>query len=156
MKIFTYLVKILPIYSLFIPIIGGANLRIGGFPLLPALFLIPVYYWLVFRPDWVPLWSLFIAGLFYDALMGTELGISSVLLMVSTLVGYYVRPFLSPQRFYLMWGIFCFYSFCYLLLYGVLTSGGWPLVFSWIYGALFYPLLAWFLSYLHMRLASHV
>ena len=156
MKFFSYFLKILPLYSLFIPIIGGANLRIGDFPLLPTLFLIPVYYWLVFRPDWVPLWSLFIVGLFYDALMGTELGISSVLLMVSTLIGYYVRPLLSPHHFYLMWGIFCFYSFCYLTLYGILTSGGWPLVFSWIYGVLCYPLFSWGLSHLHMRLQAHV
>jgi rod shape-determining protein MreD len=156
MKIWSYFLKTLPLYSLLFPIIGGANLRMGNYPLLPALFLIPVYYWLVFRPDWVPLWSFFIVGLFYDALMGTELGISSLLLMVSTLVSHYMRPFLTPHSFMLMWGTFGFYSFCYMLLYGILTSGGWPLVFSWIYGLLFYPLFSWALSYLHMRLEPHV
>src|SRR5437773_7376015 len=140
MKILLYTLKTLPFFTIIFRIIGSANLRIGDYPLLPALVLIPVYYWLVFRPDWLPLWSLFVIGLFYDALMGTELGISSLLLMLSTFIGHYVRPLLNPQHFPLMWGIFCFYSFCYLILYGLLTSGGLPLLFSWLYGLIFYPL----------------
>ena len=156
MKPFLCLLKTLPFWSVIFLIIGGSNLRIGEYPVLPALFLIPIYYWLVFRPDWLPLWSLFIIGIFYDALMGTDLGLTSLLLMLSTLVGYYVRPLLNPQYFLLIWGIFCFYSFCYLSLYGFLTSGGISLLFSWLYGILLYPLMAWPLSHLHKRLQIHV
>jgi len=156
MKPLFFLLKTLPFWSVIFFIIGGSNVRIGEYPVLPALFLIPLYYWLVFRPDWLPLWGLFIIGIVYDALMGTGLGVSSPLLMLSMLIGHYVRPLLNPQHFSLIWGIFCFYSFCYLTLYGVLVSGGAPLLFSWVYGILLYPLMAWPLSHLHRQLQNYV
>lgn len=156
MKIFLYSLKIIPFLSVLFIVLGGCSLRLGEYPLLPALFLIPVYYWLIFRPDWLPLWSLFGLGVFYDALMGSELGISSLLLMLSAVPGYYIRPLLTPQHFFLIWGSFCFYSCFYLTLYGFLVSVGTPLLFSWMYGVVLYPLIAWALSQLHLRLQSYV
>ena len=148
--------KLLPFFSVLFIIMGGCTLRIGEYPLLPALFLIPIYYWVIFCPNWLPLWSLFGIGIFYDALMGSELGFSSLLLMLSIVAGHYIRPLLNPQNFSLMWGIYCFYSLCYLILYGVLVSGGLPLLFSWVYGIILYPLIAWALSHLHLRLQYYV
>ncbi|MBA3813838.1 MAG: rod shape-determining protein MreD [Alphaproteobacteria bacterium] len=156
MKIFLHTLKTLPFLTVLFIILGGCSLRIGNYPLLPALFLIPIYYWLIFRPDWLPLWSLFGIGIFYDALMGSELGFSSLLLVLSGLIGYYIRPILSSQHFFLIWGIFCCYSLCYLMIYGLLFSGGWALLFSWAYGIVLYPLVAWSLSHLHLRLQSYV
>lgn len=155
MKLLYFFCKMLPFWSVIFLIICGSTLRLGDYPLLPALFLIPIYYWLVFRPDWLPLWALFIIGMIYDALMGTYLGISSLLLMLSMLTSHSIRPLLNPQHFPLMWGLFCFYSFCYLTLYGLLVSGGLPLLFSWGYGVLLYPLMALPLSYLHRQLQNH-
>jgi rod shape-determining protein MreD len=143
MRFFWPYLKSLPFFSVLFIILGGCSLRIGVYPLLPSLFLIPLYYWLVFRPDWLPPWSLVGIGIFYDALMGSELGFSSLLLIVSTLVGNYVRPFLNPQHFFLIWGSFCFYSLCYLIVYGFFSSGPIePLLFTWICGIALYPLLA--------------
>lgn len=156
MKIFLHSLKSLPFFSVLFIIMGGCSLQIGGHPLLPALFLIPVYYWLIFRPDWLPLWSLLGIGIFYDTLMGSSLGLSSLLLMLSTIASLYIRPLLNPQRFYDVWGGFCFYSLCYLMFYGVFVSGGFPLVFSWIYGVVLYPLIAWGLSHMHVRLQAYV
>lgn len=156
MKIFLYPLKIIPFFSIIFIILIGSNLRISETPLLPALFLIPVYYWLIFRPDWLPLWSLFGIGVFYDALMGSELGISSLLLMLSIVAAHYIRPLLASQQFFLIWASFCFYTFCYLILYGIFGSAGLPLFFSWIYGIVLYPLIAWALSHLHLRLQSYV
>lgn len=156
MKIFLHCLNLLPFFSVLFIIMVGCDLRIGEYPLLPALLLIPIFYWLIFRPNWLPLWSLFGIGIFYDTLMGSELGFSSLLLMLSAVAGHYIRPLLTPQHFFLMWGSFCFYSFCYLILYGILVSGGLPLLFSWIYGVLLYPLIAWTLSHLHLRLQAYV
>ena len=156
MRIFLFPLRLIPLCSVFFIILGGCSLLIGDYPLLPALFLIPIYYWLIFRPDWLPLWSLFVIGIFYDALMGSELGLSSLLLMLSTVAGNYIRPLLTPQHFFLIWGSFCFYSLCYLILYGILASGNLPLLFSWIYGVILYPLIAWILSHVHLKLQPHV
>jgi len=148
--------KTLPFFSVLFLITGGSTLCISGYPLLPALFLIPVYYWLVFHPDWLPLWSLFGIGLFYDALMGNELGFSSLLLMLSAFLGRYGRPLLISHNFSLIWGAFGLYSFGYLILYGFLVSGGFPLLVSWAYGVILYPFAAWALSHFYLRLQSYV
>lgn len=155
MRGFFLILKTISFLSVLFFIVGGSTLRIGGYPLLPALFLIPVYYWLVFRPAWLPLWSLFGVGIFYDALMGYELGVSSVLLMLSAFLGQYIRALLSTFHFLLIWTSFSLYSLGYLILYGFFTSGGFPLFISWIYGIILYPLVAWILSHLHIKLQSY-
>jgi len=146
---------IFPFFTLILILLGGSHVTLGGYPVMPAVFLIPVYYWLVFRPDWLPLWSLFGVGLFYDALMAHDLGLSSFLLMLSSVLGQYIRPFLIPHNFLFMWGIFGVYSLLYLTIYGCLVSGGLSFVISWGYGFLIYPLMAFGLSHLHQRLQSY-
>lgn len=156
MRLSRIFLKILPFCSVLLVIILGCSLRIGAYPLLPALFLIPVYYWLVFRPDWLPLWGLFGIGIFYDSLMGYELGISSLLLMLSAFLGQYIRPLLNPHRFLLIWGAFVLYSLGYIILYGIVTSGKMSLLVSWIYGVILYPLIAWIINHFHLRLQAYV
>lgn len=156
MSLFSRLLQTLPFLSIICLILGGCSLTLGGYPLLPVLFLIPVYYWLVFRPDWLPLWSLFGIGLFYDSLMGYDLGFSSLLLMGSAFLGQYIRPILSPYQFSRIWGVFGIYSLVYVILYGVLTPGRMTLLVSWGHGVILYPLIAWALSHLHRRLQFYV
>ncbi|OJW52668.1 MAG: hypothetical protein BGO67_09380 [Alphaproteobacteria bacterium 41-28] len=155
MKPLHHFLKTLPLLSVLFMIMGCCGLSLGDYPLLPALFLTPVYYWLVFHPSWLPVWGLFGVGLFYDALFGYELGFSCLLLMGSSFLGQYVRPLLNPDRFLLIWCGFGIYSLGYLILYGVLSSGGLPILVSWIYGVILYPLVAWVLSHLHLRLQSY-
>jgi rod shape-determining protein MreD len=131
---------------------GGCTIRLEGYPLLPAFFLIPVYYWLVFSPNWLPLWSLFGIGLFYDALIGYELGFSSFLLMLSAFLAQYIRPLLSSYQFPLIWGAFAIYSLGYLVCYGIFFPSYFPLAVSWMYGIILYPLVTWVLSHLHLRI----
>ena len=147
--------KSLPLISVLCTFMAGAALSLGNYPLLPSFFLIPIYYWLIYRPDLLPLWLLCFIGLFYDALFANEIGISSVLLMGSFFLGQYVKPLLRPDQFYYIWGGYVFYSFGYLFLYALLTSRGFPILISWIYGILFYPLVARGLNFLHLRLNTH-
>lgn len=156
MKFLYSLLKSLPFLSVLFLIMGGCSLRMGGYPLLPALYLIPVYYWLVFSPMRLPLWSLFGIGLFYDALIGNELGFSSLLLMLSGFLAPYIRPLLISHSFPLIWGAFGLYSFIFLVFYGLFLGGGVSLIASWFYGIILYPPLAWILSQLHLRLRSYV
>lgn len=136
-------------------IMGGCSLSIGPYPLLPAFFLIPIYYWMLFRPDWLPIWSLLGIGLFYDSLMGYSLGFTSFLLIFSAILGQYVRPLLNPYDFFLTWLGFGLYSLGYVLIYGILVSGGISLFVSWGYTFILYPLMVWSLSLLHAWLQSY-
>jgi rod shape-determining protein MreD len=148
--------KTLPFCSVLFLIMVGCSFQIGGYPLLPSLYLIPIYYWIIFRPDWLPLWSLAGIGLFYDSLMGCELGFSSLLLMFSSVIGIYVRPFLTSLYFLLIWGAFSLFSFGYLFIYGLFLGFAFPLFISWVYGVILYPGFAWILSHLHFRIQSYV
>ncbi len=150
------LLKGLPLLSIICSILAASCLTIGNYPLLPVFFLIPVYYWLVYRPDLLPVWILLFIGLFYDALLYNSLGITSLLLVVSSILSQRLRRFLSSPRFLFIWGGFIVYSLGYLLLYGLLTFGGYPLVVSWLYGIIFYPLVFTGLSILHTRMNAYV
>ncbi|EKE08922.1 MAG: hypothetical protein ACD_16C00235G0018 [uncultured bacterium] len=156
MKLVPNFLKVLPLLSLFSIMMIGSSWHIAGFPLMPTLLLIPVYYWLVYHPSWLPQEGLFVIGLVYDVLMGHALGVSSILLMGSTIVGRYSRSSLRPDKFLLIWLGFVFFSGGYLLLYALCFSGGIELFVSWIFGVILYPLVVLFLSHLHLWIQSHV
>jgi cell shape-determining protein MreD len=156
MKALRTLYHLIPFFTVLVLILGGASLRIGDYPLLPSLFLIPIFYWLVFRPGWLPLWSLCCLGVIYDALMGHDIGLTSLLLMTSAIASHMLRPYLNPDRFLLIWGSYCAYSFVYMVLYALFISGGLPLFVSWIYGIILYPLLSWVLSHVYARIQVYV
>lgn len=156
MKLVPSFLKLLPFLSLFPLIMIGSLWHIADFPLMPALLLIPIYYWLVYHPSWLPLGGLFVIGLVYDVLMGHALGLSSILLMGSTLLGHYTRSSLSPDNFLLIWLGFVFFSGGYLFLYALCVSGGIGLFVSWIFGLILYPLVVWFVSHLHLWIQNYV
>lgn len=152
MKILPRLYHGVPFLSLLGFLFTGSSLKIGGFPLLPTFFLAPLYYWILFRPDDLPLWSLWGLGLIYDALLGNPLWVSPLLLIASWIGGQYARPLVASYKFPLLWVIFCLYSFVYLFFYNLGVRGGIAFFVSWIYGVCLYPLIASLLSVLHVRL----
>ncbi len=156
MKLLSPLFNLIPCLTVLVMVLGGCLLRFGEYPLLPALFLIPIFYWLIFRPDLLPLWCLFIIGLYYDGLLGHELGLTSLLLISSAFLSSYMRPYLSPHNFLLTWGTFCIYSLAYICLFCLLSRCGISLLLSWLYGVILYPLVSWTLSQFHVRIQKHV
>ncbi|MBS0271406.1 MAG: rod shape-determining protein MreD [Proteobacteria bacterium] len=156
MKLTSILMKTLPFLSILFILTIGCSIRIGGYPVMPALFLIPIYYWLVYCPSSLSLLALFGVGLLYDALMGREFGLSSFLLMASSLLGKSVRPLLNPHQFLLIWCGFGLYIFGYIFIYGLFTANYFPLFMGWVYGVVLYPLVAWVLSQLHLRMQAYV
>lgn len=156
MKFIVTSLKLLPLFSLLFMIMIGSCWQIGAFPLMPTLLLIPIYYWLVYHPSWLPLSGLFMVGLLYDSLMDHDLGLTSFFLMLSALLGPSIRSYLRPDKFPLIWFGFGLFSGGYLLLYGLIISEGLSLFVSWINGIILYPLVAWCLSHLHVRIQKHV
>lgn len=156
MKFASAFLKTLPFFSVILILIMGCSIRIGEYPVMPALFLIPIYYWLVYYPKFLSLAALFVIGLFYDTLMGQELGLSSLLLMISALLGKKIRPLLSPNQFLLIWCEFGLYSFGYIFIYGFFAPNHFSQFMTWVYGCLLYPLIAWILSHFHLRIQAYV
>lgn len=156
MKFIATSLKLLPLFTLLFIIMIGSSWQIEDFPLMPVLLLIPVYYWLVYHPSWLPLGGLFVIGLLYDSLMGHALGLTSFFLMLSALLGPPIRSYLRPDKFPLIWFGFGLFSGGYLLLYGLIISNGFVLFVSWINGIILYPLVAWVLSHLHGWIQKYV
>lgn len=75
-------------------------------PVTPALTVICVYYWSIHRPDLLPLVATFLVGLVQDALQGTPLGMSSVVLLGVQGVVVSQRRFFLGKTFLVEWWTF--------------------------------------------------
>ena len=130
---------------------GMVPLGVPGFgPVMPALGVIAVFYWLVYRPDLMPAWVVFLVGLFQDLLGGGALGVGVFVLLVvyAALVGQ--RRYLAQASFILVWlaflpvaaGAFVLtWLFNGLIADALLAPG--PAVSQYLSTVVFYPFVAW-------------
>lgn len=81
-------------------------------------FLMALYYWSLFRPTLLPLWLVFVAGLGFDLMGGSVLGVYALLFMA-------VRVFVTRQRRYLIGQTFLMIWLGYALLAGVFVVLQW-------------------------------
>ena len=80
-----------------VPYLGGIT---------PALSLVAVYYWAVYRPDlFTPLMA-FAIGLIHDALNGLPLGLSALLFTALHQLAYTQRRFFIGHPFFMLWAGF--------------------------------------------------
>ncbi len=92
--LFLIIIMVLP-YN--IPLIGD---------IMPFLTLIGVYYWSVFKPELVPVSAIFVLGLLQDILLGSPLGLMSLLLViVQQFIFFQGRQFLE-RDFLFNWFVF--------------------------------------------------
>ena len=75
-------------------------------PVIPALPLIAVYYWSVYKPNLMPVWAVFLVGLFQDLLAAGPAGVGILsLLLVYGLVES-LRRLLVGAGFLAIWLVF--------------------------------------------------
>ncbi len=119
-------------------------------PIFPALALIAVYYWAVHRPDLMPVWAVFLIGLFQDLLNGGPLGVGVVtLLVVHAMVGSLRRYFVGASL-PVLWLVFAPVAAAAIvtlwlltcLLLGTLLDPE-PAAFQYLTTMAAYPCLAW-------------
>lgn len=74
-------------------------------PVFPALTLMSIYYWSIYRPELIPAWAVFLIGIFQDVLQDTPLGLTAlVLLLVHGFVMTQRRVFLGKSFLVVWWG----------------------------------------------------
>ena len=132
-------------------VFGMVPLGIPNFaPIMPALGLIAVFFWLVYRPDLMPAWAVFLIGLVQDLLGGGALGVGVFVLLVvyAALAGQ--RRYLAQASFFLVWlvflpvaagAFFLTWLFNILIADALLTPG--PATFQYLSTVAFYPCIAW-------------
>lgn len=137
--------------------IGMVPLQMPNFaPVVPAMALIAVYYWVVHRPDLMPLWAIFLIGLFQDLLSGGYVGVGILALLVVHIVIDTQRRFFARASFQLLWIMFAVVAaiaiyFMWLLnciLQGEFLEAG-PALFQFLTTVAVYPCLAWLFAQAH-------
>lgn len=124
---------------------------------MPWLGLMPIYYWSIHAPHYLPLWAAFLVGLWQDALTGGPLGLFALIfLLVRYFVGrqrhiFYKKAFLVGWWGFALvtamagltgWGIASLY-------YGTALSAT-PFVVQSLLTIMVYPVIAWLLGGLWM------
>lgn len=127
----------------------------------PALLLMCVYYWSIYRPSLMPPALCFAVGLLLDIMTGLPLGVNA---MILTLVQWVVRDqrkFLMGQAYFTIWCVFALIATLSLtvqwVLYGM-ASSAWmpltPLAFSLLATILLFPVVTMVLIIIHRVLPS--
>lgn len=125
---------------------------------VPQVSAMSIFYWVIFWPTLLPVWFIFILGIFQDFLYGTALGVSSLinLLLWWTVVS--LRKHLATESFWLMWAVFSFIMLLFALIsgaiyslyYGQLLLLSNDILMQWMFSALLYPFFHKLFSVIHI------
>ena len=137
--------------TLALALLSVVPLRIPSLaPVTPALTLMAIYFWSIYRPDRLPLVATFLVGLIQDALSGAPLGLTALVLLLAQGVVLSQRRFFHGQAFLFEWWGFMLVApgaalatWAFTSLYfGVLVTPR-PLGFQLLLTIALYPCLAW-------------
>jgi rod shape-determining protein MreD len=100
--------RLVPILTTIIAVILAIlPLRIPGYAALtPALALMAVYHWTIYRPDLLPAFALFAIGIVEDLLAGSLVGIGPLTLLVTRAVVLHSRRHFVGRPFPFVWAGF--------------------------------------------------
>ena len=121
--------------------------------IMPFLTLIGVYYWSVFKPELLPVGVVFVLGLLQDVLLGSPLGLMSLLLVVvQQFIFFQGRQFLE-RDFLFNWFVFVmlvigfgFLSWAITSLYFRVFLDYWGVIGQIFLTIAFYPIITWILG----------
>jgi rod shape-determining protein MreD len=88
---------------------------------MPALPLIPIFYWGMTHARDMPYWFVFALGLVMDSVMGLPLGLSSLLNVFFLMLLHAQRKYIHKEGFVIKWAYFA-------LLLGVTTIASWVML----------------------------
>lgn len=95
-----FITLVLAILSLSVKHLSGFN------HFMPALAMIPIFYWGLMQRRHMPYGFVFLLGLLMDAMMGLPLGLSSLLYMVFLLLIRTQHKYIHKEGFVIKWGYF--------------------------------------------------
>ena len=90
--------------AVLLALVNGLPSYTKGFVVVaPALPMMAIFHWSVYRPDLVPIHAVFTVGLLHDILAGTPLGVSALVYTVVYRGGVGQRRFLHGKSFLVVW-----------------------------------------------------
>ncbi|MFQ5785302.1 MAG: rod shape-determining protein MreD [Alphaproteobacteria bacterium] len=139
------------VLTLALVLVSVLPLRLPGFSsVTPVVALIAVYHWSIYRPDLLPLTGVFVIGLVQDALAGTPLGLTSLVLLLVQAVVVSQRRFFHGKSFLVEWWGFMLVAPVATLVSWMLASAYFatlitprPLGFQLLLTVALYPCFTW-------------
>lgn len=89
---------------------------------MPALPLIPIFYWGLLHAHEMPYWFVFALGMVLDAVTGAPLGLSSLLYIFFLAILHAQRKYIAKEGFVIKWVYFA-------MLMGITSVLNWLLMF---------------------------
>ncbi len=137
--------------TLFLAILSTVPFRLPEFSaIMPAMTLIAVFYWLVHKPQLLPVWAVGTIGLLQDLLSGGPPGVSIVVFLLLQVVVDRQRKLFLSASFVLIWAVFMALAAAALALAWGLTclaSTAYfdprPIFFQYLLTIAVYPCFAW-------------
>ncbi|MDA0261108.1 MAG: rod shape-determining protein MreD [Proteobacteria bacterium] len=125
----------------------------------PMFALMAVFYWCIYRPEYLPPYMIFIVGVLYDVLAGGPLGLTALLLLL-------VHGFIVPQQRVFHGKSFVIEWFGFAIVTLGLGVIGWfvasiyyltpmqplPVIGQAALTIAIYPCVAWMINQVHRRL----
>lgn len=122
----------------------------GHAQIFPVLALASIYHWVIYQPNLLPLFSVFILGLLQDLLTGTPVGLYTLVFLTVYGVALSQRRFLIGKSFIMYWFGFGVISLMASVESWMLASiWNWALLdftalaFQFIISVSMFPPLAW-------------
>jgi len=139
--------------TLVLVIVGAVPVPVTQYAdIAPAVALMAVYYWTVYRGDLMPAAAVFAIGVLVDILAGTPLGLTALVWLVAYAIAASQRRYLHDKSFFLQWLGFLVFAASAGALKWVLVSilsdaliDPRPLAFQFIMTIVLYPCMAWLL-----------
>ena len=140
------------VMTLLLVLISIVPMRILDFTtVVPLLPLVSVYHWVIFRPNLLPVYAVFIIGILQDILTGSPIGVNAlVFLMVYGAVSSQ-KSFFTGKSFFVLWVGFAIISFGAMAMHWLTVSilnvailDIQNAFFQYILTLGFFPALAWF------------
>lgn len=143
--------------TLALVLVGAMPTHMPGFAeISPQLPLIGVYYWAIYRPDLLPASIAFAIGLMNDVLLGTPLGVSSLIFVLVQGMTVSQRRFFLGKPFIVAWCCYALVAAGSILLEWGLVSMLFdhvipmsPVVFELLMSMAAYPILSWLFGRIH-------
>tara|TARA_A100001037_G_scaffold204443_1_gene182903 strand:+ start:1501 stop:2025 length:525 start_codon:yes stop_codon:yes gene_type:complete len=120
----------------------------------PALPLMAIYYWVVFRPDLMPRMLVFALGLIQDALIGAPFGLTALIFLLVYAFVMSQRRFVVGKPFWIFWAGFAIVTpvaaIVTWILVSVLRGSVMPtdaVLMGMMLTVVTFPVIAWALLY---------
>lgn len=114
------------VLTVLLVVLGAVPMRLPELvnvtPLLP---LMAVYHWTIYRPDLLPAWAVFCAGLLQDALVGTPFGAHALVFLGVHMAVQSQQVFFTGKSFIVIW-------------FGFAMVAAGAMVMMWVLLSLFY------------------